>query len=213
MIKNSDKLKMVEPDLVAWLTAFEKDNNYELTSKGIDIVVTEGIRDLATQKKYLAEGKSKTLKSKHLANAHGLSQAIDLAFSINGKINWNDTTWLTKAGLHFEAYFKAKNTKATWGGDWNKNGNTKDEKFLDMPHYQLDLLPTQEPVVVSTIEYGDQGEIVKTIQNLLIKKGYQLIPDGDFGDKTKNAVIDFQIKNNLGSDGIVGPKTLEKLYL
>ena len=38
MIKNSDKLKMVEPDLVAWLTAFEKDNNYLRAQFPIDLL-------------------------------------------------------------------------------------------------------------------------------------------------------------------------------
>jgi peptidoglycan L-alanyl-D-glutamate endopeptidase CwlK len=24
-----------------------------------------------------------------------------------------------------------------WGGDWNQNGSSADEKFLDLPHYEL----------------------------------------------------------------------------
>lgn len=24
-----------------------------------------------------------------------------------------------------------------WGGDWNENGSSADERFLDMPHYEL----------------------------------------------------------------------------
>lgn len=29
--------------------------------------------------------------------------------------------------------------KVRWGGDWNMNGSTIDEKFVDMPHFELML--------------------------------------------------------------------------
>ena len=53
--------------------------------------------------------------------------------------------------------------------------------------------------------------MVKTLQSLLISKGYKLIADGDFGNKTLGAVKDFQTKNKLKVDGIVGYKTLSLL--
>ncbi|MEA4825782.1 MAG: peptidoglycan-binding domain-containing protein, partial [Clostridium sp.] len=37
--------------------------------------------------------------------------------------------------------------------------------------------------------------------------GYDLKIDGKFGDKTKAAVVDFQKKNKLSQDGIVGTNT------
>lgn len=52
---------------------------------------------------------------------------------------------------------------------------------------------------------------IKDIQNLLNKFGYNLINDGIVGDLTINAIKDFQRKNNLTIDGIVGIKTFEKL--
>ena len=52
---------------------------------------------------------------------------------------------------------------------------------------------------------------VKTIQELLIKKGYALIADGVSGNQTKSAIQDFQTKNGLVADGIVGEKTLALL--
>ena len=68
---------------------------------------------------------------------------------------------------------------------------------------------------LSTIEYikiGDRGDSVKTIQNILKKKGYyQSQIDGIFGNKTKKAVKEFQRDANIGVDGIVGPVT--KKYL
>ena len=32
---------------------------------------------------------------------------------------------------------KDMNIPIRWGGDWNMNGRTEDEKFVDMPHYEL----------------------------------------------------------------------------
>lgn len=50
------------------------------------------------------------------------------------------------------------------------------------------------------------------IQSMLNKVGlYGLSIDNDFGPATTKAVIDFQKKNNLEADGIVGTQTLNKL--
>lgn len=53
---------------------------------------------------------------------------------------------------------------------------------------------------------------VMQMQTMLNKIGpYNLTVDGDFGDKTKAALIDFQIKNGLVGDGIYGPISKEEL--
>lgn len=63
----------------------------------------------------------------------------------------------------------------------------------------------------STVRYGSTGDEVKTLQNNLNQLGYSLDVDGDFGSKTLAAVRDFQNKNVLTVDGIVGPATWAKL--
>ncbi len=62
-----------------------------------------------------------------------------------------------------------------------------------------------------TLKLGDKGEAVKELQRLLINKNYKLTPDGDFGKMTETAVKDFQKKNQLTVDGIVGEKSFGKL--
>lgn len=59
---------------------------------------------------------------------------------------------------------------------------------------------------------GEEGEIVKKVQNLLIKKGY-LFSDatGVFGPMTEQAVRDFQRQNDLEVDGVVGSATMKLL--
>jgi hypothetical protein len=58
---------------------------------------------------------------------------------------------------------------------------------------------------------GDRGAAVRDLQVSLAKAGYDIIADGEFGPITQGIVIDFQSKNGLIPDGVVGPKTLAKL--
>lgn len=57
------------------------------------------------------------------------------------------------------------------------------------------------------VGYGSQGSDVTELQKLLNQNGYSLAEDGVFGDKTQAAVKDYQKKNNLAVDGIVGANT------
>lgn len=60
---------------------------------------------------------------------------------------------------------------------------------------------------------GDKGPDVKLIQKALSNAGTLNIDEFTeyFGEKTKEAVYDFQIKNELGADGIIGRETLDKM--
>lgn len=60
----------------------------------------------------------------------------------------------------------------------------------------------------SQISRGSSGEEVKTLQQMLNSSGnYNLETDGVFGSKTLAAVQDYQQKNGLTVDGIVGEQT------
>ena len=62
-------------------------------------------------------------------------------------------------------------------------------------------------IAYQTISYGSSGEEVKKLQKSLNDKGYSLTVDGVFGNKTRDAVKDYQKKNGLSVDGVVGNKT------
>ena len=62
----------------------------------------------------------------------------------------------------------------------------------------------------TTIQKGSQGDDVKEWQTFLNSQGYNLSVDGDFGDNTLAATTDWQTKNGIGADGIVGEKTWGK---
>lgn len=66
----------------------------------------------------------------------------------------------------------------------------------------------------SDIVYGMDTEEVKVLQQYLMEKGYLHTkePTGYFGSLTKDAVIKFQIKNNISpAVGYVGPITRAKI--
>ncbi|MDH5571801.1 MAG: peptidoglycan-binding protein, partial [Gammaproteobacteria bacterium] len=59
------------------------------------------------------------------------------------------------------------------------------------------------------LKLNDKGEDVRTLQETLLQLGYKPgIVDGDFGEKTEDAVIQFQEAEGLYADGIVGRRTM-----
>ena len=59
----------------------------------------------------------------------------------------------------------------------------------------------------SQVQLWSEGDDVRELQNILNQNGYDISEDGIFGSETNSAVKDYQKKNGLGVDGIVGPKT------
>jgi hypothetical protein len=61
------------------------------------------------------------------------------------------------------------------------------------------------------IRMGSKGAKVREIQALLVRAGFTVKVDGDFGPSTRDAVKAFQIKYKLEADGVVGPATQKEL--
>lgn len=57
------------------------------------------------------------------------------------------------------------------------------------------------------LKQGSKGQEVRTLQNKLIKLGFDVEADGDFGKRTDGAVRKLQALFNYSVDGIVGPGT------
>lgn len=112
----------------------------------IDFSVLEStIRTEEQQKEYVEQGKSKTMNSKHLKKFlpeynEEYSLAVDIA---PYPIDWNDKErFCLLAGfiLGIAKIYKEEGiirSNIRWGGDWNINNQTKDEKFSDMPHFEI----------------------------------------------------------------------------
>ena len=59
----------------------------------------------------------------------------------------------------------------------------------------------------NNLRQGSKGTDVSEVQKLLNQNGYSLDVDGSYGPKTAAAVKDYQKKNGLAVDGIVGTNT------
>jgi len=58
------------------------------------------------------------------------------------------------------------------------------------------------------LKIGDKGQQIKTLQQWLNNHGYKAgEEDGKFGEKTRDAVIEFQGEKQLVTDGIIGSQT------
>lgn len=62
------------------------------------------------------------------------------------------------------------------------------------------------------ITVGDEGTDVEEMQKRLVELGYMDRATGYFGEATKAAVIEFQERNSLAVDGMIGINTKEALY-
>ncbi len=70
---------------------------------------------------------------------------------------------------------------------------------------------TQTKSCPQTLRIGAESEEVRYLQQQLNSNGYKLDTDAIFGEETQEAVKDFQAKNSLSVDGIVGPHTWHQL--
>ena len=62
------------------------------------------------------------------------------------------------------------------------------------------------------VRIGAEGNITYLIQAMLVCHSFDIDADGIFGPATENAVKDFQSRNGLSVDGIVGKNTFNKLF-
>lgn len=119
--RSLDRLLGVNPDLVRVVK-----RAIELTEH--DFSVIEGVRTVETQRAYVAKGVSKTMNSRHITG-----HAVDL-YPVGRPTPWDKCPVVAAAML---AAAKELGVAIRWGGDWNMNGRSDDEKFYDGPHFEL----------------------------------------------------------------------------
>ena len=79
----------------------------------VDFVVTEGLRSKDRQVKLVAEGKSRTLNSKHI-----IGKAVDLAALVDGKVSWQFEPYVEIA-IAMKKAAKLLGVEVTWGAVWD----------------------------------------------------------------------------------------------
>ena len=102
-------------------------------------------------------------------------------------------------------YYQAEKRKVSyWILVWTKKAT------IAVPPKTISECPFKEPT--RTIKIGAVGESVKWIQwHLKASTAPEMVVDGTFYTKTRTAVIEFQKKYGLVTDGIVGPATRTKM--
>lgn len=111
-----------------------------------DLVVIEAHRTIERQKQLMAEGKSSLKKAENGKHTKFPSEAVDIAPLVNGKIYWENKEAFVKLKDEIFRIVDEINKenpqdppiKLRWGGDWDRDGDWKDEKFLDMVHFEID---------------------------------------------------------------------------
>jgi len=154
------RLAQVRPELAAayrvalgrWM------GDRKLMALGLPIV-TQGYRRPAEQDALYAQGRETPHQIQLLRQAAGLadisaaeagrivtykrgggsnhnrwpSWALDVAhLQADGSVNWDNAALLLFARL-----MRAADARVTWGGDWDRDGQTADETFHDWPHFEL----------------------------------------------------------------------------
>jgi peptidoglycan L-alanyl-D-glutamate endopeptidase CwlK len=123
--RDKQRLQGVHPDLVRVVMALGDESD-------APFMVIEGLRTYDRQKQLVAEGKSKTMQSRHLSG-----HAVDLAPLKGGQIDWKDKASFRRLRDQMFAIAERLGVKLRWGGDWNSNGSSADESFYDGPHFEL----------------------------------------------------------------------------
>jgi len=118
--RSKERLKGVKPELVNVLNELIKI---------MDVTIIEGLRTEERQKELVASGASKTKYSKHLEG-----KAVDLA---PYPIDWEDRDRFHYMGGIIRGIAKQLNVNVRWGGDWDSDGETKDNGFDDLVHVEL----------------------------------------------------------------------------
>ena len=108
-----------------------------------------------------------------------------------------------------------------WGGDYS---DRKDEMHFEINRRPGDAAIARVAAKIGrlaqvsrgwpTLRFGSEGFRVATLQHLLThRRVYALKVDGDFGPRTKAAVVAYQARQGLAKDGVAGPKLWLKLVV
>lgn len=119
--------------------------NHALRYSPVDIMIVSGYRSEDEQNTLYKEGKSKLRypNSKHNTidpiTLKPCSQALDFAPIVRGAAMWNDPYMFAVIFGHMNYAARTLNVKLRWGGDWDMDGTTTDQTFMDWGHVELVL--------------------------------------------------------------------------
>lgn len=122
--RSMDRLSSCHPDLQRLFISVIKTH---------DCSILCGHRSEADQEKAVSEGRSKVHFPDSRHNSYP-SNAVDAA---PYPIDWNDLDRFAAFAKVVQSRAKDMGIGIRWGGDWDGDGNWRDERFVDMPHFEL----------------------------------------------------------------------------
>ena len=118
--KSKERLKGVDHRLIKVLDELIKI---------MDVTVIEGLRSEERQKELLEKGATKVKYSRHMEG-----KAVDLA---PYPIDWENRDGFHYLGGMIRGIAHQLVLKIRWGGDWNSDGDVKDNGFDDLVHIEI----------------------------------------------------------------------------
>ena len=97
--------------------------------KMMDVTIIEGVRSAKRQEELLAKGATKVKYSKHMEG-----KAVDLA---PYPIKWDDRDGFYYMGGMIRGIAQQLGYKVRFGGDWDSDGDTRDNSFDDLVHVEI----------------------------------------------------------------------------
>ena len=97
--------------------------------KMMDVTIIEGVRTKERQAKLLKQGATKVKYSKHMEG-----KAVDLA---PYPIDWKNRDGFYYMGGMIRGIAKQLGLNIRFGGDWDSDGDTKDNSFDDLVHVEI----------------------------------------------------------------------------
>ena len=97
--------------------------------KIMDVTIIEGLRTKERQEELLKKGATKVKYSKHMEG-----KAVDLA---PYPIDWEATDRFYYMGGMIRWIAKQLNINVRFGGDWDSDGNIRDQTFMDLVHIEV----------------------------------------------------------------------------
>jgi peptidoglycan L-alanyl-D-glutamate endopeptidase CwlK len=97
--------------------------------KVMDVTIIEGLRSEERQKELLEKGATKVKYSRHMEG-----KAVDLA---PYPIDWENRDGFHYMGGMIRGIAHQLGLKIRWGGDWNSDGDVKDNGFDDLVHIEI----------------------------------------------------------------------------
>lgn len=101
----------------------------------MDFSVTCGHRGQEAQEAaYFAKPQRSTKRWPDSLHNQVPSPAVDLA---PHPVDWHDAAAFARLAGYVQAVADELGIRIRWGGDWNGNGRTRDERLVDLPHFEL----------------------------------------------------------------------------